>query len=196
MEEILSKIMNQNVRWLRKNFFIGKLKLAFSVSTLIDPDKTKREKLLEECYNDLSVLGKEELAEKVWADPEYKQNIILFLVQPQDLRNQEFCNNVIRCNPKFKLIKTVDLLQEPSKIIEDIEQDRKKTVVGVTALFYLFENAVSKINDIESIITFMVGCVGKKYTIVIYEEPNTDIKTFADSIGIACEWSKNLAING
>jgi hypothetical protein len=193
MDEVLSRVMMQSVRWLRNNFFIGKLKSEFSVCTLIE--QSKRQELLKGCYSGLSDMDKGKLAEKVWAIPEYKQRIILFLNQPQDLRNQKFCNNVIRRTPNFEVVKTIDLLQEPSKIIEDIERDRNNTVVGVTALFYFFENAVYESDNIKSSMTFMVGCVGKKNTKIIYEGQNTGIKTFANSIGIDCVSSEELAIN-
>jgi len=195
--DILSKLTRRSVRWLRKNFFDGKLidSSKFSVCELID-DKS-RENLLKPCFDGLSEDEKKELAKRLWLFPENKRKTVLFFVKRNDQLSQKFRVSVIDRIPNFEVIEETYLFQEPEMTPVEIEQCMVGIANGVSALFYLCENENTKFNfdSIKVAMAFVVGSVGKKNAGIICDCQYANIKTFADSLGVDCASSEELGIN-
>ena len=179
-DELLKKVEERSIRWLRDNFFNGEFatESAFSVRELIE--QSSKKEILNKHINSLVEAGKEKrLDDTLRNNPEEKRNSLLFF-DCDEYSNKDKAISSFK-NPCFSILGVFYLSDEVDKIIEIMEQHR-----GLDSLeiFIMASNDALNSSDTKAKLTYMIGLVGKKKVTVLYKENNETFFAFAKTVGI------------
>lgn len=200
-DDIISAVAQHNIRWIRKNFYLGKCINDLSVNILLDElteyhkvhDKGKGmmlPKTLIDFYDNYyanDYVAIEDLKEKLIYSFICDKHILLLHENYNDKYinslKKTFCN-AINCEK-------VEFESEPSELIDLLKKSNK-----VDFAILCLSNANNE-TVIVSILAYLIGFLGSDNVCVIYDEDkNEKIFAIIKKFGITCDTYLGLGIRG